>query len=102
MSKPLTFDDGKYHQLAVTYDFGNVRLYLDGLEVGRGQLQSGSAHLSGDKTVRRYFEQPNALLEVGIHLGGNLLIGGDIGERFVTYQDEVMGAATGTTNWICG
>lgn len=89
LSKQLKFDDGMYHQLAVTYDLGKVKLYLDGLEVGQGQLQIGAAHLYYNKTVLRYFEQPDALPEVGIYLGNNLNVGGDTGGRFVTYKDEV-------------
>ncbi|MEO5997710.1 MAG: LamG-like jellyroll fold domain-containing protein [Chitinophagaceae bacterium] len=90
MSNPLKFDDGKYHHLAVTYDKGKVIFYLDGKEAGQAKLQLGAAHLFSDKSVRRYFEQPNALPEVGIHLGGNLCLGSDIGGRFVTYKDEVI------------
>lgn len=89
LSKQLKFDDGMYHQLAVTYDLGKVTFYLDGLEVGQRQLLIGAAHLSSNKTVLRYFEQPNALPEVGIYLGNNLHVGGDTGGRFVTYKDEV-------------
>ena len=88
-SKPLKFDDGRAHQLAVTYDRGKVILYLDAAVVGRGQLKYGSTHLSTDGTVRPYFEQPEALPEVGIRLAGNLYVGGDVDERFVNYKDEI-------------
>ena len=94
LSKPLKFDDGKYHQFTVTYDMGKVILYLDGRQVGQGELEIGAAHLYSDRSVRRYFEFPNALTEVGIHLGGNLFIGGDTGGSFVTYKDNVMATPT--------
>jgi hypothetical protein len=91
VSKPLKFADEKYHLIAVTYELGKVILYFDGLDVGEAQLQFGSAPLHYDKTVLHYFEQPYALPEVGIHLGSNLNIGGDIGGAFVTYKDTVTG-----------
>lgn len=94
LSKPVKFDDGKYHQFAVTYDLGKVILYLDGRQVGQGELEIGAAHLYSDRSVRRYFELPNALPEVGIHLGGNLFIGGDTGGSFVTYEDYVVAIPT--------
>lgn len=98
LSKPVKIDEGRYHHLAVTYDMGKVALYLDGQEVGRGRLQFGAAHLYYDKTVLRHFDQPDALPEAGIHLAGNLCIGGDPGGRFVTYQDEVMALPQGQLN----
>jgi hypothetical protein len=33
-SKPATFDDGKYHHLAVTYNDGVVNFYVDGRSIG--------------------------------------------------------------------
>jgi hypothetical protein len=41
-SKPLTFDDKKYHHLAVTYDDGHVRFYLDGADAGEAWLPGGA------------------------------------------------------------
>ena len=41
-SKPVTFDDGKYHHLAVTYDDGHVRFYLDGADAGEAWLPGGA------------------------------------------------------------
>jgi hypothetical protein len=40
-SKPLSFADGKYHHLAVTYDDGHVRFYLDGADAGEAWLPGG-------------------------------------------------------------
>ena len=40
-SKPVHFDDGKYHHLAVTYDHGQIAFYLDGAEVGTALLPGG-------------------------------------------------------------
>ncbi len=86
VSKPLKFDDGKYHDFAATFDRGQVVLYLDGQEVGRGSTQLGGARLSSKQNVFRYFERPNALPEVGIHLSSELLVGSDQSERFVNYK----------------
>ncbi len=41
-SKSLTFGDKKYHHLAVTYDDGHVRFYLDGAEAGEAWLPGGA------------------------------------------------------------
>jgi hypothetical protein len=40
-SDPVTFADNEYHHLAVTYDDGLVRFYLDGKQVGRERLPGG-------------------------------------------------------------
>ena len=40
-SKPIQFDDNKYHHLAVTYDNGKIAFYLDGAEVGTALLPGG-------------------------------------------------------------
>jgi hypothetical protein len=41
-SKPVTFPDEKYHHLAVTWDDGHVRFYLDGADVGEAWLPGGA------------------------------------------------------------
>jgi hypothetical protein len=40
-SKPLSFADNKYHHLAVTWDDGHVRFYLDGTDAGEAWLPGG-------------------------------------------------------------
>ena len=42
MSKPVSFADGKYHHLCVTYDDGHVRFYLDGADLGESWLPGGA------------------------------------------------------------
>jgi hypothetical protein len=42
MSKPVSFADGKYHHLCVTYDDGHVQFYLDGANVGEEWLPGGA------------------------------------------------------------
>ncbi len=48
------FNDGKYHHLAATYDNGLVKLFLDGKEVGSGNVPGGAVslltnlHVGGD------------------------------------------------------
>ena len=87
-SVSLKFDDGKYHQLSVTYNFGKVILYLDGIEVGHGKIESGAARLTSSGSVIRHFELPNAMTEVGVHLGSNLLVGGDMSGDFFNYKSK--------------
>jgi len=41
-SKPLDFADGKYHHLAVTYNDGHVRFYLDGNKAGESWVPGGA------------------------------------------------------------
>ena len=40
-SKPLSFADGKYHHLAVTYDDGHILFYLDGEDAGEAWVPGG-------------------------------------------------------------
>ena len=40
-SDPVTFDDGKYHHLAVVFNDGEVTFYLDGQPVGQRWLPGG-------------------------------------------------------------
>ena len=40
-SKPVHFEDGKYHHFAAVYDDGAIALYFDGAEVGRGRVPGG-------------------------------------------------------------
>lgn len=47
-SQSVTFDDGRYHHLAMTYDDGAVDLYLDGSPVGTGTVPSGPVWLTGN------------------------------------------------------
>jgi len=41
-SDPVSFADDAYHHLAVTYDDGEVRFYLDGRPIGRDRLPGGA------------------------------------------------------------
>jgi len=41
VSKPIQFDDGKYHHLAVTYHEGEIAFYLDGKPAGTGLIPGG-------------------------------------------------------------
>ena len=93
-SGPLKLDDRQYHHFAVTYDAGKVTLYLDGIEVGRGKIQSGSARLASNGSVIRHFELPDAMTEVGVHLGNNLLVGADITGDFFNYKSKPVAAAS--------
>ncbi|MEN8255286.1 MAG: LamG-like jellyroll fold domain-containing protein [Verrucomicrobiota bacterium] len=45
------FDDGKYHHLAMTYDDGDVKLYLDGKMVAEGKAGSGAITLTKNLRV---------------------------------------------------
>lgn len=40
-SDPVTFDDGRFHHLAVVYDDGSVTFYLDGRAIGQRSLPGG-------------------------------------------------------------
>jgi hypothetical protein len=42
MSQPLSLADKKYHHLAVTYDDGQVRFYVDGNDAGEASLPNGA------------------------------------------------------------
>jgi hypothetical protein len=42
MSKPVSLGDKKYHHLAVAYDDGHVRFYVDGEDAGEAWLPNGA------------------------------------------------------------
>jgi len=42
MSKPVSIADKKYHHLAVAYDDGQVRFYVDGEDAGEAWLPNGA------------------------------------------------------------
>jgi hypothetical protein len=69
--KPISFDDGQFHHLAITYDDGQVMLYLDGSEVASGIAGSGPVNLTS-----------------------NLLFGedwgGTVNEQFRGFADEIL------------
>lgn len=44
----VPFNDGAYHHLAATYDNGEVRLYLDGTQVGIGTNGTGAVTMTYD------------------------------------------------------
>jgi hypothetical protein len=50
-SRPIRFDDGKYHHLAVTCDDGKITFYLDGTEAGTG-LVPGGEPVSMERNLR--------------------------------------------------
>ena len=89
-SKPQFYRDGQYHHFAVTYNHGSVNLYLDGQQVGQGQVRSGSAHLLWDRTIVEYFWPIDKQSSAGIHLATNLRIGNDQGGRFISYKHEAF------------
>ena len=86
VSQPLQLDSSKFHHVAATFDGGEVILYLDGSEVSQGRTELGVARLTSKDTVLRNFERPNALPEVGITLGSNLMVGADLNGRFFNYE----------------
>lgn len=71
-SEALTFDDGKYHHLAVTYDDGAITFYLDGAAVGTAVIPGG--------------EPVN--LEENLRLGEDLQHGHE--QQFRGFMDDVL------------
>ncbi len=71
-SLPVTFADGRYHHLAVTYDEGEVRFYLDGVPAGQAWLPGGEP----------------------VSLSGPLGVGGDDGiandQQFIGHIDDLL------------
>jgi len=71
-SKPVSFADGKYHHIAVTYDDGNIIFYLDGENIGKARVPGGAPIL----------------------MERNLLVGEDADhgrvEQFMGYIDDLL------------
>jgi hypothetical protein len=95
-STPRFCSDKDYHHYAAVYANGQVTLYLDGVMVGSGFIRQGTAHLFNSESVIEHFGPPEARSNVGIHLAGDLRIGGDQGGRFMTNQ-EVAKVPAGAT-----
>lgn len=91
-SRPRFIADKQSHHYAATYNNGDVVLYLDGSPVGGGRIRQGGAHLFSDRTIIEHFGAGRSL--VGVQLSGDLRIGEDVGERFITYRDEAANALT--------
>ncbi|UCD30021.1 MAG: hypothetical protein JSV03_05975 [Planctomycetota bacterium] len=68
----LNFADDQYHHIAATYDDGVIKFYLDGTEVGGGQVPGGAPVL----------------------MNGNLLVGEDVNrggdEQFWGNMDDIL------------
>ena len=77
----------QYYHLAATYDRGHVELFLDGENVGEGDLLPGTAHLYYDGTVLRHLSSASNAPQVGVHLGSNLRVGQDLEGVFVTHKN---------------
>ncbi|HOW71978.1 MAG TPA: hypothetical protein PKY77_15370 [Phycisphaerae bacterium] len=66
-----SFDAGRYHHVALTYSDGETVLYLDGGEVGRGEVPAGPV-----------------LLGTNMRIGEDL--GGVVNEQFTGSVDDVL------------
>jgi len=86
-STPRYVADKLYHHYAATYENGEVRLYVDGVQVGAGKIRQGSAHLFNSQSVVEHFGPTDARSDVGIYLVNDLRIGEDQGGRFMTNKD---------------
>lgn len=89
-SMPRFYEDAQYHHFAVTYDHGDVKLYLDGNQVADSRIRPGSACLSWDGSIVDYLGSPQDDTLVGIHLASNLRVGNDLCGRFIQYRDELV------------
>ncbi len=100
-SQAVSLAVGMYHHLAATYDRGRVRLYLDGRNVGSGQVLSGAARLGRDDRVFEIFGPPDAPPLAGVHLADNLHLGADRGGTFVGHGWESAGSNRHQlTGWV--
>ena len=86
-SRSRLIRNDRYYQLAATYDRGHVELFLDGENVGEGDLLPGTSHLYYDRTVLRHLSPASAPPKAGVHLGSNLQVGQDLERPFKTYKD---------------
>ncbi len=92
LSRPQSWLGDRYHHFAATYSRGNVKLYLDGNQVGEGQVRPGNVHLVSDGSVVEYFAAAGTESSVGVHLAEDLRIGEDQGGRFIFHGHEVLGS----------
>ena len=83
-SSQQTIEADNYHHYAVTYNQGEVKLYLDGKEIGSGRLRSGSCFYIYDniKIVKEHFNEPHEKTVAGIYLSSDLRFGEDSTGKF--------------------
>lgn len=93
-SGKVNIHDEEWHHLAVTYDEGEVILYLDGDVVGSGFIKSGSVPLQADNGHRWYLENPTAPSKVGIQLGNNVFLGADRNKPFFARRRTILPSAS--------
>ncbi len=91
-SQPRFWLGDRYHHLAATYFRGNVKLYLDGNQVGEGKVRPGNSRLMSDGSVVEYLAPTGTESSVGVHLAANLRVGEDQGGRFIFHGQEVLGS----------
>ena len=91
-SRPQSWLYDRYHHFAVTYSRGDVKLYLDGNQVGEGQVRPGNVRLMSDGSVVEYLAAAGTESSVGVHLAEDLRIGEDQGGRFILHGQEVFGS----------
>ncbi|PQO46764.1 LamG-like jellyroll fold domain-containing protein [Blastopirellula marina] len=87
-SEPTFIRDSKYHHYAAVYDEGNVRLYVDGVEVAREDLPPVTTHLFHDGSVIQHATNDSGKSLVGIHLTADLRVGEDLPVRFRNYRNR--------------
>ena len=89
-SQPRFWLGDRYHHFAATYARGDVKLYLDGIQVGEGQVRPGNSRLMSDGSLVEYFAPTGTESSVGVHLAANLRLGEDQGGRFIFRGKEVL------------
>ena len=87
-SRSVSIFTDRFHLMEATYDEGRVRLYLDGVQVGEGQLMAGTSHLYYDRSIVRHLTPPGRAPTVGLYLASDLRVGQDLEGRFITHRHE--------------
>lgn len=75
--RPRYLKPDQPHDFAAVYDRGRVVLSVDGAEVARSGVRFGTVHLYDRSGAAEYFDRPDALPDVGIHLASDLRVGAD-------------------------
>ncbi len=87
--RPRYLKAGEAHDFVAIYDRGLVRLLVDGVEVARSRVRFGTVHLYDRSGAAEYFDRPDELPDVGIHLASDLRVGADTEKSDAQFEGTI-------------
>lgn len=91
--RPIYLQPGVFHEFMAIYDRGLVILRIDGVEVARTRVRLGTVPLYDRSGAVEYFDGPEALPDVGIHLASDLRVGADTEASEAQFEGSISRVA---------